>query len=86
MKDEQLLKEIYKTQKEILRELRVAKNTPAKETWVKASRIVELTGWDWKGLQYARNNNLVKYRQLAPKVYEYLLESIADDFKKRRAS
>lgn len=57
----------------------------SRETWVKSHWITELTGWDWKKMNQARRDNLIKFRQNG-KRYEYLLESVPEQFIIKKAT
>ena len=52
------------------------------ETWVKASHIMRLTGWDRHAMQRARETGLVKYKlsHKGKNGYFYLLESVNEKF------
>lgn len=62
---------------------RIAQRIPqVKETWVKVGVVKELTGWDKKKMQRARENNLIKQRKDDKGIW-YLLESIHEMFIKK---
>src|SRR4051812_16141843 len=50
------------------------------ETWVKASVIKQVTGWDAKEFQRAKKNNLFRRRITKESGQDYLLESISPMF------
>jgi len=51
-----------------------------KETWVKVSWIVDLTGWSREKLRQARNHGIITYRKTEQRGIEYLLESVPEPF------
>lgn len=59
-------------------------NKPKKETWVKAGVITDLTGWKGKKLYEARQDKLIKYREVGEGAgkYVYLIESLNPVFLK----
>lgn len=54
----------------------------SRQTWVKPKWITDLTGWGSEKLRQAREENLIQHRR-AGKNFEYLLESIPDQFIKK---
>lgn len=63
--------------RDILKERKVQK-----ETWVKASTVMELTGWDREAMRRARRNNFVKVKKEKGSSIYYSLESIPTVFLK----
>lgn len=55
------------------------------ERWVSAFWIQQLTGWDFRMLDKARKQGLIKYRKNKNNGVEYLLSSVPDEFKKKTA-
>lgn len=83
----ELLEKILKGQERIDKKLTALLNKPekeihvqAKETWVKVSFVVMLTGWNKKKLYQARQQGLIEYRKTKEKGFEYLVESIPEQF------
>jgi hypothetical protein len=66
------------------------KETPliseAKQTWVKVSFVVMLTGWNKRKLYQARQQGLIVYRKTVEKGFEYLVESIPEQFLLKKKS
>ena len=58
-------------------------NKPKKETWVSVRFIQDLTGWDGLTLFEVRKQNIITHRKNKNGGYEYLLESIPDQFIKK---
>jgi hypothetical protein len=54
------------------------------QTWVKASVIMEVTGWDKKDMYKARQQNLIKWKK--ENGFYYLLESIPEIFIKKQTA
>jgi hypothetical protein len=46
------------------------------ETWVKASVITKLTGWNFNGMKKARENGYVQYKEDKETGFWYLVESL----------
>ena len=65
---ERLLRDILKDQK------------VPKETWVKASTVMEMTGWDREEMRRARKNNFVKFKKDKENGLWYSVESIPKYF------
>lgn len=59
-------------------------NRPAKETWVRAGVITDLTGWAGKKLAEARKDKLVVVKEVGTGTgkYVYLIESLHPVFLK----
>ena len=55
-------------------------NKPKKQTWVSVRFIQDLTGWDGTKLFEVRRQNIVEHRKNKNNGYEYLLESIPEEF------
>lgn len=55
------------------------------ERWVSAFWIQQLTGWDFRMLDKARKQGLIKYRKNNNNGVEYLLSSVPEEFKKKTA-
>jgi predicted mannosyl-3-phosphoglycerate phosphatase (HAD superfamily) len=56
-----------------------------KTTWVKASVITRLTGWNYEKMRLARANGYVKYRRTDNKIW-YSLESLNPVFYKEKSN
>lgn len=54
-------------------------NRPKKQTWVKVGIVQDLTGWNKRALEKARENNLVQFKKEGTSML-YLLESIPELF------
>lgn len=54
-------------------------NASKKKTWVRATVITELTGWDKEGMRKARRYNIIETRK-KENVLEYCLESLPQMF------
>ena len=55
-------------------------NKPEKQTWVSVRFIQDLTGWNGNRMFFVRQQNVIKYRKNENNGYEYLLESIPEQF------
>lgn len=77
---------LVRTMSAIRNDLNELKKSPGKQTWVKAKEIMDITGWDAEGMRKARELGYVSFREPRPKVYEYLLESLSDDFKTKKTA
>ena len=51
-----------------------------RQTWVTAQDISKLTEWDGNWLRRARERNYLKFRQRTGKSFEYLLETLPEQF------
>jgi hypothetical protein len=59
---------------------RLDKNSRPKQNWVSVSWITSVTGWNSERLRQAREQGLVEYRKKGSGGFEYLLQSIPDQF------
>jgi hypothetical protein len=64
------------------RELKELKKQQGKSTWVPAEWILEITGWDKRRLQTAREQGIVETKPEG-RGYRYKLESIPEVFIKQ---
>lgn len=55
-----------------------------KETWVAASWVTDLTGWNFRKLDLARRHNLIEFKKDDTGGYLYKLESIPEQFIKQK--
>jgi hypothetical protein len=79
----EILEKILKGQERIDKKLTALLNKepkPEKETWVKVSFVVMLTGWSKRKLYQARQQGTITYRKTEEKGFEYLVESIPPQF------
>ena len=74
------LEQILKLQKSMSEKLTLLLNKPKKQTWVSVRFIQDLTGWDGTKLFEVRRQNIVEHRKNKNGGYEYLLESIPEQF------
>ena len=74
------LEQILKLQKSMSEKLTLLLNKPKKQTWVSVRFIQDLTGWDGTKLFEVRRQNIVEHRKNKNNGYEYLLESIPEEF------
>ena len=74
-----IIRMIERLDKRIARIERILGQKINQKTWVKASVIKELTGWEGSKMQWARNNHLLEFRKTDGTV-EYLMESIRKEF------
>lgn len=51
-----------------------------KQTWVSASWITGLTGWDRNQMRRAREQNIIEFRTKDTGSFEYLLQSLDEKF------
>lgn len=51
-----------------------------KETWVRTRWIQDITGWDGKQIEAARQQNIIEHRRNAEGRYEYKIESLPEQF------
>jgi hypothetical protein len=59
----------------------VFKKASQKETWISASFLQDLTGWNKSKMNQAREQKIITYRASTDKRgYEYLLESLNEKF------
>jgi hypothetical protein len=82
MSTTELLTEVLSEVKKLRKEVKSLTTLKEKETWVKASIITDLTGWDNQGMRRAREHGYVKYKDDKVKGRVYLLESINEVHKK----
>lgn len=76
----ELLEQILKQQKSMSEKLTLLLNKPRKQTWVSVRFIQDLTGWNGTKLFEVRRQNIVEHRKNKAGGYEYLLESIPEEF------
>lgn len=76
----EILEQILKQQKSMSEKLTLLLNKPRKQTWVSVRFIQDLTGWNGTKLFEVRRQNLVEHRKNKNGGYEYLLESIPEQF------
>ena len=74
------LEQILKLQKSMSEKLTLILNKPKKQTWVSVRFIQDLTCWNGTKLFEVRRQNLVEHRKNKNGGYEYLLESIPEQF------
>lgn len=72
--------EIKRTQARIDSKLTTLLNKTPRQTWVKVTFIQDLTGWTAERLRQARNEKIIQYRETSTKSFEYLLESLPEQF------
>lgn len=85
----ELLEKILKGQERIDKKLTTLLNKEPKqekETWVKVSFVVMLTGWDKRKMYQARQQGTIVYRKTEEKGFEYLVESIPSQFLLKKIS
>jgi hypothetical protein len=77
---ENMQNEIILLLRDIQRRLKnIEKGRKDKSTWVGASWITMLTGWNGEKLRQARDAGIIKFRSKgSAKSYEYLVESIPE--------
>lgn len=83
MNIEATLREIVKKQERIDSKLTALLNKKEKQTWVKVSFILDLTGWTAEKLRQARDAGIIKYTDSKERGREYLLESLPEAFFKK---
>lgn len=76
---------LTKTLNRIDSKLTALLNKQKQETWVKVYFIQDLTGWDSKRLEQAREQKIIQFRKSKSGSYEYLLESLPELFIKKTA-
>lgn len=59
----------------------IASQNRPKQNWVSAKWILKLTGWNSKELASAREQEIVEYRDNETGGYEYLLQSVPEEFR-----
>lgn len=59
---------------------RLDKNSRPKQNWVSVSWITSITGWNGEKLRQAREQGIVQFRDKSTGGYEYLLQSVPDQF------
>jgi hypothetical protein len=59
---------------------KLERNSRPMQTWVKPSWITYLTGWNGEKMRQARQSGLIKFRSNGSGSYEYLVQSIPDQF------
>jgi hypothetical protein len=57
---------------------RIESNSRPKATWVTASWVIKVTGFNNNEMLQARRENVIEYRRKKSGRYEYKLESIPD--------
>jgi hypothetical protein len=67
-------------QRRILRIERNLVTLNRKSTWLSATWVTDLTGWDGEKMRQARVQNIIEYRRKKTGGYEYKLESIPEIF------
>ena len=78
--------DIKRTQARIDGKLTALLNKPEKKTWVPVSFVTDLTGWDGEKLRQVREAKIIEFRHRKDcGGYEYLLESIPEQFIKKTA-
>lgn len=75
-----LLEKILKNQERMNSKLSELMRNSDKKTWISVRFIQDLTGWDGIKLFEARKQKIIEYRKNKNGGYEYLLESIPDQF------
>jgi len=66
------------------REIKSLKQVQEKATWVSHVWIMEVTGWNKRKLQAARDQNIIEYKESPGGGYLYKLESIPEQFIKQK--
>ncbi len=66
--------------KRLERKLDQALKNTRKETWVGATVITELTGWDHQKMRRMRDQGVIKFKKLQDHKLIYLLESLPEVF------
>jgi hypothetical protein len=66
--------------KRLTHQLELNNRLITKKTWVKVGWIVYLTGWNLNKMRQARDQGLIQFRKTKEGTYEYLLESIPEQF------
>jgi len=69
----------------IERMLRNQAKEASKKTWLKAGRIMELTGWNKERLRQMRDHGVIQWKK-DENGFNYLLESIPNVFLKEKIS
>jgi len=69
----------------IERMLRNQTKEASKKTWLKAGRIMDLTGWNKERLRQMRDHGVIQWKK-DENGFNYLLESIPDVFLKEKIS
>jgi hypothetical protein len=64
--------------KEALR--RIEKDSRQPETWISPTWVMNMTGWNAKKMEQARKQGVVKFREKKSRSFEYLLQSIPEQF------
>ena len=64
------------------REIKSLKKEQGKATWVTHVWIMEVTGWNKRKLQAAREQEIIEYKESGSGGYLYKLESIPEQFLK----
>lgn len=59
----------------------IASQNRPKQNWVSAKWILKLTGWNSKELASAREQKIVTYRENSAGTYDYLLQSVPEEFR-----
>lgn len=59
----------------------IASQNRPKQNWVSAKWILKLTGWNSKELASAREQEIVECRDNERGGYEYLLQSVPEEFR-----
>lgn len=67
----------------ILREIKSLKAAQDKSTWIPAEWVLEVTGWNKRRLQTAREQGIIEVKEKG-RGYLYKLESIPDVFIKQK--
>jgi hypothetical protein len=77
------MSDIEKKIDRLLREVQSLKKVPEKSTWVTHVWIMEVTGWNKRKLQAAREQKIIEYKESPGGGYLYKLESIPEQFIKK---
>lgn len=75
--------DIKKTQIRIDSKLTTLLGMRKKQTWVKVHFIQDLTGWTAERFRQARDGGVIEFRKTAANGFEYLLESLPEQFIKK---
>lgn len=77
---ERLLNSVMKKFALLLQKIEESEKSVARETWVTAKYITDLTGWNNVEMFRARKEGIITFKKADSGGYRYLLESLSEKF------